>query len=177
MFISAIGFFVVLGALLGLALGYAAKVFHVESNPLVDQIENMLPGGQCGQCGEAGCRQAAEKMVEGSLGPNCCPPGGAALSLSVAELLGISVEVDEEERPVVAYIAEDNCSGCGRCFKACPFDAIVGAPKQMHTIITEVCTGCGLCEKTCAQGCLSLSEAEVDSSQWYWPKPKQAVAI
>ncbi len=69
MLLTTLIFFVVLGAFLGLALGYAAKVFHVEGDPRIDKVEALLPGGQCGQCGEAGCRQAAEKMVSGELSP------------------------------------------------------------------------------------------------------------
>lgn len=177
MLITSLLFFVVLGALLGLALGYAAIVFRVESNPLADQIEALLPGGQCGQCGEAGCRAAAEKMVEGTLSPNCCPPGGNSLAVAVADMLGVSVEMNEEDKQFVANIAEDNCSGCGRCYKACPFDAIVGAPKQMHTVIKDVCTGCQLCSQVCPQKCLNIVEVQPDSTTWFWPKPKQPVAV
>ncbi len=169
-------FFIVLGALLGGALGYAAKVFQVESNPLVDQIEALMPGGQCGQCGEAGCRQAAEAMARGELSPAACPPGGAALTTAVAELLGVSLEMSEEDVQWVARIDEDNCSGCTRCYKACPFDAIVGASKQIHTVLSDVCTGCKLCSQVCPQGCLTVEPMEPDVRIWYWPKPAQELA-
>jgi electron transport complex protein RnfB len=163
--------FIVMGALLGAALGYASQLFRVESNPVVDKIEALMPGGQCGQCGEPGCRQAAEAMARGELHPASCPPGGSALSLAVADLLGVSLEMGEEDIQWVARIDEANCSGCTRCYKACPFDAIVGAQKQMHTVITDVCTGCRLCEKACPQDCLSIEQLEPDVSVWYWPKP------
>jgi electron transport complex protein RnfB len=169
-------FFVVLGALLGASLGYAAKVFKVESNPLVDQIDALLPGGQCGQCGEAGCRQAAEAMVKGELSPTCCPPGGAALATAVADILGVSLEMGEEDIQWVAKIDETQCTGCTRCYKACPFDAIVGASKQIHTVISDVCTGCKLCSQACPQECLTIEQQEPDVSIWYWPKPKQELA-
>ena len=169
-------FFIVLGALLGAALGYASKVFKVESNPLVDQIEALMPGGQCGQCGEAGCRQAAEAMVRGELCPTSCPPGGAALATAVADLLGVSLEMSEEDVQWVAHIDESNCSGCNRCYKACPFDAIVGAPKQIHTVISDVCTGCKLCSQACPQDCLTVDQVEPDVKAWYWPKPTQELA-
>ncbi|CAM3918155.1 Electron transport complex protein rnfB [Vibrio aerogenes CECT 7868] len=177
MILSSFIFFVIMGGMLGTALGFAAIVFKVESDPLVDQIENLLPGGQCGQCGEAGCRQAAEKMVSGELSPDCCPPGGASLALNVADILGVSVEMSEEDKQWVAVIDESGCSGCGRCFKACPFDAIVGAPKQMHTVIQDICTGCKLCSQSCPQACLTIQEIEPDSATWYWPKPKQVALV
>jgi Na+-translocating ferredoxin:NAD+ oxidoreductase subunit B len=174
MFLSSIVFFVVLGAALGAALGFAAIYFKVESNPIVDQIEALLPGGQCGQCGEAGCRQAAVKMVEGELSPNSCPPGGATLATAVAEMLGVALEISADDKQWIASIDESQCSGCTRCYKACPFDAIVGASKQIHTVISEVCTGCQLCSQVCPQQCLTIIEAKPDATVWFWPKPKQA---
>lgn len=167
-------FFILLGAFLGGALGYAAKIFRVESNPLVDKIEALMPGGQCGQCGEAGCRQAAEAMVRGELNPTSCPPGGAALSGAIADMLGVSLEMGEEDIQWVAHIDESMCSGCTRCYKACPFDAIVGASKQIHTVIQDVCTGCQLCAKSCPQDCLTIVQQKPDVSAWYWPKPAQS---
>ncbi len=165
-------FFVVLGALLGAALGYASVLFKVDSDPIVDQIEALLPSGQCGQCGKAGCRQAAEAMASGELAPTCCPPGGASLAKAIAEILGVSLEQSDEDIQWVAKIDESRCSGCTRCFKACPFDAIVGSNKQMHTVISDVCTGCQLCVQACSQGCLSMQQVEPDMTTWYWPKPK-----
>ncbi len=163
-----------LGAGIGALLGWASKALRVAGDPRVDELEAMLPGGQCGQCGEAGCRQAAEAMVAGRLQPNCCPPGGNALASSIASLLGVEMDSNSSSIPVVAYIDEANCSGCTRCFKACPFDAIVGASKQMHTVISQVCTGCRLCEKACSQGCLSMQEQAEQLNTWQWPKPKIA---
>ncbi|MDW6003957.1 RnfABCDGE type electron transport complex subunit B [Vibrio mangrovi] len=177
MWVVGILFFILLGAILGIVLGYAAILFRVESHPLVDRIESMLPGGQCGQCGEAGCRQAAEKMVSGSLRPDTCPPGGAALAVSIAEILGESIDMTSEETHWIAQIEESLCTGCNRCYKACPFDAIVGAPKQLHTVIQDVCTGCQLCEKACTQHCLTMVESSPDVAGWYWPKPTIPVAV
>ncbi|WP_221073695.1 RnfABCDGE type electron transport complex subunit B [Agarivorans aestuarii] len=174
MIIVSIILLILLGASLGALLGWASKALKVEGDPRVDELEAMLPGGQCGQCGEPGCRQAAEAMVKGNLSPSCCPPGGNALAASIASLLGVEVSNDPDAVPVVAYIDESQCSGCTRCFKACPFDAIVGASKQMHTVISQVCTGCRLCEKACPQGCLSMQAQQVQLNTWQWPKPQTA---
>lgn len=164
--------FLLLGGALGCLLGWASKALKVEGDSRVDDLEAMLPGGQCGQCGEAGCRQAAEKMVAGELAPNCCPPGGKALAGSIAALLGVTLTDDGgEDIPVVAFIHESECSGCGRCFKACPFDAIVGANRQMHTVMNSVCTGCRLCEKACSQNCLEMIPVTDQLNTWQWPKP------
>ncbi|WP_163134441.1 RnfABCDGE type electron transport complex subunit B [Agarivorans sp. Alg241-V36] len=174
MIIISIILLILLGASLGALLGWASKALKVEGDPRVDELEALLPGGQCGQCGEPGCRQAAEAMVKGNLAPTSCPPGGNALAASIASLLGVEVSNDPDAVPVVAYIDESQCSGCTRCFKACPFDAIVGASKQMHTVISQVCTGCRLCEKACQQGCLSMQAQQVQLNTWQWPKPQTA---
>ncbi|WP_432463094.1 RnfABCDGE type electron transport complex subunit B [Agarivorans sp. QJM3NY_33] len=162
------------GGCLGGLLGWASKALKVEGDPRVDELEAMLPGGQCGQCGEPGCRQAAEAMVAGRLSAQSCPPGGAGLASSIAALLGVELSTEQGSGPLVAYIDESNCSGCTRCFKACPFDAIVGASKQMHTVISDVCTGCRLCEKACSQGCLTMQAPAVKLNTWQWPKPQVA---
>ncbi|MGY5449546.1 RnfABCDGE type electron transport complex subunit B [Agarivorans sp. MS3-6] len=174
MMIISIFLLVVIGASLGGLLGWASKALKVEGDPRVDELEAMLPGGQCGQCGEPGCRQAAEAMVAGRLSAQSCPPGGAGLAGSIASLLGLELSSEENSTPLVAYIDESNCSGCTRCFKACPFDAIVGATKQMHTVINHICTGCRLCEKACPQGCLSMQTQAVQLNTWQWPKPQVA---
>ena len=63
-----------LACAIGYALGYAAIHLKVEGNPLVDEISELLPNGQCGQCGYPGCAQAAEAMARGEAAPDCCPP-------------------------------------------------------------------------------------------------------
>lgn len=56
----------------------------------------------------------------------------------------------------VAYIREDECIGCTKCLPDCPTDAILGAPKLMHTVITDACTGCELCVPTCPVDCIEI---------------------
>ena len=173
-FVFAIFAIAALGGFLGTLLGWASKALKVEGDPRVDKIADLLPAGHCGQCGEGGCRQAAQAMVDGKLGPDCCPPGGRNLAQTIANILGVMLAEGDSDIPLVARIDETNCSGCGRCFKACPFDAIVGANRQMHTVITSVCTGCRLCEKSCPQQCLTMQPMETKLSTWLWPKPTAA---
>ena len=57
----------------------------------------------------------------------------------------------------IAYIREEECIGCTLCIKACPFDAIIGASKHLHTVINHYCTGCKLCLPPCPVDCIDLN--------------------
>ena len=163
-----------LGAvILGAALGYASIKFKVEGNPLVEKIEAILPQTQCGQCGYPGCKPYAEAIAEGEADINLCPPGGQEGVAKLADLLGREVKpLDAEEKPKqVAIIDEQTCIGCTLCIQACPVDAIVGAAKQMHTIVGSLCTGCELCLKPCPVECISMKVIEETIDSWKWKYP------
>ena len=163
-----------LGAVvLGAALGYASIKFKVEGNPLVEKIEAILPQTQCGQCGFPGCKPYAEAIAEGEVDINLCPPGGQEGVAKLADLLGREVKpLDAEEKPKqVAIIDEQTCIGCTLCIQACPVDAIVGAAKQMHTIIGSLCTGCELCLKPCPVECIRMEVIEETIDNWKWKYP------
>lgn len=163
-----------LGAVvLGAALGYAAVTFRVEGNPLVDKIDNILPQTQCGQCGFPGCRPYAEAIASGEVDINLCPPGGEDGVRKLADLLGREAKpLDGEAKPkAVAVIDEQTCIGCTLCIQACPVDAIVGAAKQMHTIIARQCTGCELCLKPCPVECIRMEVIPESIDNWKWKYP------
>ncbi len=163
-----------LGAIvLGSALGYASVKFRVEGNPLVEKIEAILPQTQCGQCGYPGCRPYAEAIAEGEADINLCPPGGADGVQRLADLLGREAKpLDAEEKPkAVARIGEQTCIGCTLCIQACPVDAIVGAAKQMHTVVGSLCTGCELCVPTCPVECIAMNVITENLDTWKWKYP------
>ena len=148
----------------GALLGWAARRFRVEQDPVAERIDRLLPQTQCGQCGYPGCRPYAEAIARGDADINQCPPGGEAGIRALAELLGrepraLSAEHGVEKPKVVALIDEATCIGCTKCIQACPVDAIVGAPKLMHTVIAELCTGCELCLPPCPVDCIALLPA------------------
>lgn len=163
-----------LALLMGLALSLASRLFAKEQDPLIEAISELLPNGQCGQCGYPGCAQAAIAMNEGKLGPDCCPPGGQVLAQQLSKLLNIPLQKNSKNKclPQVVYIEPDLCDGCTRCFKKCPFDAIVGANKQLHGVLSDICTGCGLCVSACPQDAIVFKTDPVYSESWVWPKPQ-----
>jgi len=155
----------------GIILGYAADKFKVEGNPIIDQVEALLPQTQCGQCGYPGCRPYAEAIANGDK-VNKCPPGGTATMEKLAELMGVDPEpldqVAQEAVKKVAYIREDECIGCTKCIQACPVDAILGAGKLMHTVIAKDCTGCDLCVEPCPVDCIDMLPVETTLKNWDW---------
>ncbi|MCB1877347.1 MAG: electron transport complex subunit RsxB [Chromatiales bacterium] len=165
-----------LAGFFGLVLGYSAQRFRVEADPVVDQVDALLPQTQCGQCGFAGCRPYAEAIASGEADINQCPPGGEATIVALADLLGrdpkpLSEEHGEEKPKMVAVIRENECIGCTKCIQACPVDAILGAAKQMHTVIADECTGCELCLPPCPVDCIDMVVVETGLSEWRWPLP------
>jgi len=172
--ISAIVSLTTLGFCLGLLLAFAARYLKVESSPVVDELEALMPGSQCGQCGYPGCRPAAEALASGNAPVTLCPPGGSSLAEQFANILGVEIDLSGLVEPelLVAKVNETTCTGCTRCFKVCPTDAIVGAPKQIHAVVADACTGCKKCIEVCPTECLQMHSIEVTLKNWYWHKPK-----
>lgn len=162
-----------LGLSLGFGLGTAARHFRVDSDPLVEELEALMPGSQCGQCGYPGCRPAAEALAAGDAPVTLCPPGGPSLAQRLADRLGVTLDSGalDEAVPLVAQVSEETCIGCTRCFKVCPTDAIVGAPKQIHAVVADACIACRKCVDVCPTECLSLRPVRVTLYTWRWPKP------
>jgi len=161
--LDAISTLSLLALLLGLGLGYAAIRYQVKGNPLVEQINAILPQTQCGQCDFPGCRPYAEAIASGEAEINQCPPGGQEGVDALAELLNVETlslnqEHGETKPKRVAVVDEKVCIGCTLCIQACPVDAFVGSSKVMTTVIAEECTGCDLCLPVCPVDCIDMVE-------------------
>jgi Na+-translocating ferredoxin:NAD+ oxidoreductase subunit B len=138
---------------------------------LAEALDAALPQTQCTRCGYPDCRRYAQAMADDAAAINQCPPGGNEGIIRLARLTGRPVlplnpahGVEGPRR--IAVIDETWCIGCTLCIKACPVDCIVGASKQMHTVIEGDCTGCELCIPACPVDCISLENVTGSASGW-----------
>jgi Na+-translocating ferredoxin:NAD+ oxidoreductase subunit B len=134
---------------------------------LTDRIHALLPQTQCTKCGFDGCRPYAEAIAAGDAGINQCPPGGGAGIAKLAALTGrqplpLNPANGSEQALRVAIIDEPLCIGCTLCIQACPVDAIIGAPRRMHSVIAEWCNGCDLCIAPCPTDCIVMVPVQPD---------------
>lgn len=150
-----------------------------QANELTDRLEDLLPQTQCTKCGYPDCRGYAQALASGEALPNRCPPGGVEGIKRLSQVLtpiypqdafNLNPTIDPKcgiERPrPVAFIDPQTCIGCTLCIQACPVDAIVGASKQMHVVLTEWCTGCDLCIPPCPVDCISMINVTGEQTGW-----------
>jgi len=141
----------------------------------VKAIDEWLPQTQCTQCSYPRCLDYAKAIAKGEADINQCPPGGDTTIRGLAALLGkmgkpLNPKFGSNQPREIAIIDENRCIGCVMCIKPCPTDAIVGAAKQMHTVIAEDCTGCGLCVDPCPVDCIEMKPVENIQTEpnWRW---------
>ncbi|MGD9125101.1 MAG: RnfABCDGE type electron transport complex subunit B, partial [Desulfarculaceae bacterium] len=176
-----------LGLAAALGLGVAARVFYVEVDPLVEAVEENLPGANCGGCGFPGCSGAAEAIASGKAPPSICVGGGPEVQAAVAAIMGVEITETEPQiaqvgcrYPVQRADVKYNysglndcrsavlmaggpkecpvgCIGLGSCVKACPFDALSISPEGLPVVDEYKCTGCGTCVRTCPVGIMQLT--------------------
>ena len=149
------------------------------ADALAEAIDRALPQTQCTRCGYPACRPYAQAIATGEADFNQCPPGGQAGIIKLAAILGRKPQplnpANGVEGPLkLACIEEAACIGCTLCIQACPVDAIVGASKQMHTVIAALCTGCDLCVAPCPVDCIAMVPAPPALADWTTNKANHA---
>ena len=176
-----------LGVVIGVVLAFASKIFYVYVDPLIETIEGVLPGANCGGCGLPGCSANAEAIAKGKAAPDSCVAGGKDLAGVIAGILGVRVEAKEPDfaSPGCTYNNQDaetqyvynglsdcraaalmggghkvchiGCLGLGSCVKACKFGALSMGSDGLPKVNKAKCTGCGACEKACPKQIITLS--------------------
>ncbi len=176
-----------LGLTVGIGLAFASKIFYVYVDPLILQIEDVLPGANCGGCGLPGCSSNAEAIVAGKASPNSCVAAGPDTAEAIAAIMGVSMEASEPDiaLPGCTYGVRDaetkyqydglkdcravallgggmkvctvGCLGFGTCASECPFGAITMGPEGLPIVNEKLCTGCGTCERVCPKNIINLS--------------------
>jgi len=168
-----------LGLFFGTVLAVAYRFLKVAEDPRIEAVEGMLPGSNCGACGEPGCRGLAEKIVGDGVAPSKCTvssPEGIDL---IAEYLGVDAGTQEKRvarlhcagglgraRQIAAYRGHESCRaahlvgggglecswgclGLADCERSCTFDAIHMNPMLLPVVNVETCTACGDCVEAC----------------------------
>ena len=130
-----------------------------------EAIDAWLPQTQCTRCGYPRCRAYAEAVAAGSADINQCPPGGDVTINALARLLGsapkpLNAACGPHASRERAVIDEPVCIGCRKCIDVCPVDAILGARKLMHTVLSAECNGCALCLPACPVDCIVFVPVE-----------------
>jgi RnfABCDGE-type electron transport complex B subunit len=184
----AAGTMVCMAIILTSVLGWANKAFHVEVDNRVQEINENLPGANCGGCGYVGCGEYAEAVVESGAPVNMCTVGGDSCAAVIAEIMGVEVGDSFKIMPVVhcgakdeerlgknEYIGEHECraanlvagvQGCiygclgfGDCTRECNFDAL-DVVDGLAVVDYEKCVGCGACVKACPRNIITMNSFE-----------------
>lgn len=175
-----------LGLVFAAVLAIANKKLHVEEDPRVTEIMDVIPGANCGGCGFPGCSAFADAVVKGNAAVDGCPVGGADVAEKVAAIMGVEVKKGEKEiaqcmcqggLEEIAYqgeyqgaqsciaatlvsggkkLCEFGCLGLGDCVAACPFDAIKISENRLPVVDEEKCVACGKCVDVCPRDLMEL---------------------
>jgi Na+-translocating ferredoxin:NAD+ oxidoreductase RNF subunit RnfB len=167
----------------------AHRRLHVEEDPRIDAVDEMLPHANCGACGQPGCRPFAEALVRGEATPAQCTVGSAAEQAAIADFLGVDVGVQEKRVARLACAGGSNvarnrahydglascraasqvagggkgcfwgCLGFGDCELACDFDAISMNEHDLPVVDEDACTACGDCVEVCPKDLFSIHPA------------------
>jgi len=176
-----------LGVAFALLLVYGSKKFHVEEDPLVEALNAVLPGTNCGACGYAGCAALAELLAKGDAPINACPAGGQEVADLIAKALGkeslkakriLAVVLcrggNAEAVKNAVYRGDMSCSaanitggeklcsysclGYADCVRACAYDAIDMSSNGLPVVFYDKCIGCGACAKACPRNIIEMHD-------------------
>jgi Na+-translocating ferredoxin:NAD+ oxidoreductase RNF subunit RnfB len=149
---------VAVGVVSAVILYFVAQKFKVYEDPRIDTVAEALPAANCGGCGFAGCRNFAEALVKAEdISPLFCPVGGNTVMMTVAQVLGKTVDAKD---PLVAVV---RCSGSfAHRPRTTVYDGASSCAIQhaLYTGDTDCpygCLGCGDCATACTFGALEIN--------------------
>ena len=156
-----VAIFAALGALMGILLAVASRVFAIKKDPRIDEVQECLPGANCGGCGYAGCAALAEAIVRGDEKPNACVAGGDAVAAKIGAIMGVEAAAG---RRMVAQVMCSGTRGCAKhrfdyeAISDCHSAEVLGGGDKF---CAAGCIGCHICEKNCPSGAISLSGGDI----------------
>jgi len=188
--IASVGILGSLGLIFGTLIAVLTKRLWVWEDPRIEAVTGMLPGNNCGACGQPGCRGFAEGLIAGAIQPAQCSVMNPDQASGVAQFLG--VEVGAAMRRIARlrcgggsrravrfaeYRGLQNCAaaaavagggtactwaclGLADCERACTFDAIVMNAEALPVVIPERCTACGDCVDACPRDLFTVMPLE-----------------
>ena len=151
----------VLGCLFGGGLAMASKVFAVEKDPRVEEIQSTLPGANCGGCGFAGCAACAAAIASGAAPVNACPVCSGEQTSAIAAIMGVEVTAAARQ---VAFVKCAGGNRAGRKYEYVGIDDCVGAMKIAGNGPLECAYGClgfGNCVRACAFDAIHINDIGV----------------
>jgi len=178
-----------MGLTCGAALALAARFLGVNEDPRIEQVNDALPGANCGGCGYAGCADYAKAIVVDGAKINLCAPGGAQTVAAIAALMGVEAEAAEKKVAIVLCGGDSTkaprrfsyngvadcraahsvgggekacpygCLGYGSCARVCPVGAIEITEANLAVVHPALCIGCGACVKACPRNLIKMVPA------------------
>ncbi|WP_461257730.1 RnfABCDGE type electron transport complex subunit B [Treponema sp. R80B11-R83G3] len=179
-----------IGGICGIILAVASKLMYVKVDERVIQLQEILPGANCGACGYPGCSGYAQALSDGKAAINLCTPGGTGVLTKISAILGVEAGNIERKSAVIHCIGSApfrikkmeykgvqtcvaakqffgghtactfGCLGYGDCKFACPSNAIC-VEDRLARVIPSLCTGCGLCVKTCPNKLIWIENSNI----------------
>lgn len=134
-----------LGFIAGAMLSYANQKFFFKVDPRIEEIDEALPGANCGACGYPGCRGFSEAVVAGKVDASGCLLGGDEITCKISKIMGVETVSAKDKKVAILK--------CGGGKEQCPpkFDY-----EGVKTCQAANTTGGGF--KSCSYGCLGLAD-------------------